>query len=313
MSHAPFRSSRVARFANRRGFSAFELLVVIAIIAILIALLLPAIQQAREAARRSQCQNKVRQILIAAHNFADARQHLPEGSATAEGADSKALGLSLHAQLLPYLEESATFGLIDFKKPADDLANQEVAKRGLKAFHCDSDMFTGAPANEPGRNNYFGCLGAGPTIAGDEKTVGIFAKGRKTRFSDIKDGVSSTILIFESTVGATGNDSSNTMYQVVKKLSDDDGEGKHDRGHRWLEGSVMQSIGLVSGAPSPVGKEPPATFDKLTVAGDEGAGFARSYHRGGANIGSADGSVTFWSMTMDPGLVKSKAAIADGM
>src|SRR5437868_1405501 len=104
--------------ANRRGFTLIELLVVIAIIGVLVALLLPAVQSAREAARRSQCSNNLKQIGVALHNYHSAHDVFPLGSsyqpyappATSNGWDC----WSAQALMLPFMEQNAIYGAINF-------------------------------------------------------------------------------------------------------------------------------------------------------------------------------------------------------
>ncbi len=102
---------------RRAGFTLVELLVVIAIIGILVALLLPAVQAAREAARRSQCQNNLKQIGLALQNVHDSEGALPQGVYT-DPRDDNSAGLSWLTRLLPYVEEQARFDLIAAHKPA---------------------------------------------------------------------------------------------------------------------------------------------------------------------------------------------------
>ena len=144
------RSNRIRKLT---AFTLVELLVVIAIIGILVALLLPAIQAAREAARRSQCMNNMRQIGIALHNHVTAKRKLPSGG---EGTNWQTFGTgfdlnSTFTQLLPYMEETAIADRYDYKYAYDDAArpgNQEAAKNEIQAFRCPSNwMKQPDPAN----------------------------------------------------------------------------------------------------------------------------------------------------------------------
>src|ERR687898_633618 len=101
-----------------RGFTLVELLVVIAIIGILVALLLPAVQAAREAARRSQCVNNLKQIGIAIHNYHDAHKKLPPGSPLVGPNDDPQLpGMTWAGLILPYMEEGAIYDSFNRKSP----------------------------------------------------------------------------------------------------------------------------------------------------------------------------------------------------
>jgi type II secretory pathway pseudopilin PulG len=153
-----------------------ELLVVIAIIGILVALLLPAIQAAREAARRAQCMSQIRQLGIAAHNYHDSKGHLPHhGSekippATAANPTPAANGLSSQAQLLPYMEDQALINLVDQTKHWRDQSTA-VQNTPIPAFKCPSQNPTEWTAGYGGtdldgdkqtRCHYFAIFGARP-------------------------------------------------------------------------------------------------------------------------------------------------------
>jgi len=144
----------VMRRSKASGFTLIELLVTISIIAILIALLLPAVQQAREAARRTQCRNNLKQLGLALHNYHDVHRCFPMGGM---GVDNPRLtsaqairGFSWGCYLLPYLEQDALYTAIDFNQPSflvgfpDPLANVEndnerLMSTTVKSFRCPSD------------------------------------------------------------------------------------------------------------------------------------------------------------------------------
>src|SRR5687767_3242912 len=136
---------------NRHAFTLIELLVVIAIIAILIALLVPAVQKVREAAARTQCQNNLKQIGLAAHNYAEVNKRLPPGTRV----PSRASAIS---QLLPYLEQASIYQLFDHTKDYSDTANSNAVSLEVAMLLCPSDPSNGKfPANA--RANYMASLG----------------------------------------------------------------------------------------------------------------------------------------------------------
>ncbi|MFM9057796.1 MAG: DUF1559 domain-containing protein [Planctomycetaceae bacterium] len=188
--------------APRRGFSLVELLVVVAIIGTLVALLLPAVQTAREAARQTGCKNNLHQFGVALHNFETASRHLPPGYRHAPAPEGNRLGFSWGALVLPYLEEVALFADLRFDRPVHDPVNAAPRERHIAAFLCPSDPVSPGGFVEMGDERYaMGCYvgNFGPPDLDDtqEQRDGVFSRNSRTRLAEIADGLSRTLMLGE--------------------------------------------------------------------------------------------------------------------
>jgi prepilin-type N-terminal cleavage/methylation domain-containing protein/prepilin-type processing-associated H-X9-DG protein len=207
---------------NRQGFTLIELLVVIAIIAILIALLLPAVQKVREAANRIQCQNNLKQMGVAFHAYHDVTKVFPPGysasGAFVNGITDTAPGWGWGTYILPYLEQNNLYQQFNLAQPVQNFSGIQAV---VPVYICPSDfvgtgVFTVTDVNwnpicQAGASSYAGCCGGSYiTTAGKASTVsttqgmndtgvgnGILYRNSAVHLTDITDGTSSTILVEE--------------------------------------------------------------------------------------------------------------------
>ena len=190
-----FRSVTVLHWTSRqrRGFTLVELLVVIAIIGILVSLLLPAVQAARETARRIECTNNLKQVGLALHNYESAHRTFPPGFISRTtgpwpgGGNSPVPevgpGWSFFAMILPQLEQAGLHSQIDFRLPISSPANQAARSTKVKAFQCPSDTWTDPVTPWPttlgisglAPTSYIACLG-GEHLKGHVASFHVTAK-----------------------------------------------------------------------------------------------------------------------------------------
>jgi len=193
---------------RRYAFTLVELLVVIAIIGILVALLLPAIQAAREASRRTHCKNNLKQIGLALHNFESVRRIFPPGfvsNATITNGAGTGPGWGWAAHILPYLEESSM--QIDLKREITDPPYDKIRTTTLAVFRCPSDSpeepvievknSSGSIVTRVAFGNYVGVAGTEEVSVFPDTGTGVFLRNRGMAIKQIPDGLSHTIMVSE--------------------------------------------------------------------------------------------------------------------
>ena len=197
--------------ARRTAFTLIELLVVIAIIAILIGLLLPAVQKVRDAAARMKCANNLKQIGLALHNYHGVYNCFPTGylcQPPQANSNYTSPGWGWGALLLPYIEQDNLYKQINFNVPVEDPSHLAVRTYPVPIYVCPADRFTGvftvlsknppAPLAQAATNSYAACHGFGDDIDDElDNFNGMFSRNSHVRVADVTDGTSNTIAVGE--------------------------------------------------------------------------------------------------------------------
>ncbi|TWT31893.1 DUF1559 domain-containing protein [Blastopirellula retiformator] len=293
-----------------KGFTLVELLVVIAIIGVLIALLLPAVQQAREAARRMGCQNNLKQMGLGLHNYHDTHGKLPaayygryaNAASVATGrVGFGAPGWGWGVMIMPFIEQQNLYDALDMTSyQVRASTHQPLSQTPLSVYRCPSD--TGDDLNstpnrwEHGTSNYLGNYGskniattatipgAGYDWGNYEKTeTGMFSANSAVKLRDVIDGTSNTVMLGEVVYGEYG--------------------GVSRRGGLWVGnpyngGYLCTQTSLSSSTTFRINGSNPSAYS--------------SHHSGGAQFVLVDGSVRFIAETLDGEVINNVADRADG-
>ena len=322
---------------TKRGFTLVELLVVIAIIGILVSLLLPAVQSAREAGRRTQCSNQLRQLGLACHTYENQHKEMPAGGFTrvtfgpgnnpnhrilseAEQARDGNLAHSWMVLILPFIEQNAKYDQWDFSRNVS--ANEIVARSDIPGFYCPSRR-SGITDEEyekmmllnwtQGGTDYGGCIGAGncwnnairhDLHTGDLCTgpggilLGVITPNAGVPIAEISDGTSNTIMVGE-----------------MQRLWDPTGGDAGTPGltgswiRRTYDGWAYLNATLFATAtlpPNDAFRQPRGGVNSDFF---EGPG---SEHPGGCFLGLGDSSVRFFSEHADPEVIMALGSRAGG-
>lgn len=321
-----------------RGFTLIELLVVVAIIAVLIALLVPAVQKVRESANRASCQNNLKQIGLALHNYESALGQFPHGS------EATAIwGPSAHAYLLPVIEEGNVFKEMDQTfahgssaqggTGATVVTHESGSRARPKVFACPADLFT-FPTMVYGYTNYHTNWGSWVRL--QNRWDGVFGtnfvpygsvpKMNPVQFKDIPDGTTHTLTFAEVCNGIGGNpvnrdprrdcyeagtqtitnpQTARATYLAINWRTAGNLGGWNWRGYPWREGSIWRNGFNTLLPPNAPCYRPNGEWWELVTP-------ASSYHPGGVNACFADGSVRFVTDGVDPDVWMAAGTRAGG-
>ncbi len=332
------RRSVVGR-RGRPGFTLVELLVVIAIIGILVALLLPAVQAAREAARRMQCSNNLKQLALACHNYVDTHKVLPPMNVGTNSIGGWGDGgykisnfrrLSWMVHTMPFYEQKTLYDQIMAGGVGTDgtvvpAGGSHPLWSGYLPYRtlvpdvlCPSDgLGQKKSSGSVGKNNYLASMGDQYyNVAGDTDNRGIFSNVRATSFRDIKDGTSNTILLSENTIHPKGGTDCVKLHGCLNVISDIDSTGPIAcMATKGPSGTILGPIAqdhqqrgdsLYAGFPITTGFNTilsPNSPICMISRGEWSWGVLPpdSYHPGGVNAALADGSVRFIAETINTG------------
>ncbi len=289
---------------QRAGFTLVELLVVIAIIGVLVALLLPAVQAAREAARRMSCSNNMKQIGISLHNYHDTFKVFPPPSLDAPPQRNR-LAWTVH--LLPFIEQLPLYDQFDFSRYYNQAPNYDFGLIAIPTYHCPSNKSKRASIGNGGEaiggvgtftTNYYGVMGPkGTNITtntaypwsnagghGGFANSGLFQQNISKRFAHVTDGTSNSFAIGE--------------------ISWDDRGGRRTRYRLWSRGHQQNNwMAPAKNIANQINSDQTSVFNDMSFG---------SSHPGGCQFVMADASVQFVAQTIDFSIYQAVASVDQG-
>lgn len=292
----------------RQGFTLVELLVVIAIIGVLVSLLLPAVQAAREATRRTSCTNNLKQVGLALHNYHDTNRSLPPGWADWDGVYSDPVRVrSAHANvaILPFLEETAVLEQYDFNVRWDHENNRDLALMMPEMYRCPSTPRAGEAGPDGFQtSDYAYVRSASDWYAHLGSEHAMFEINHFRKFRDVIDGLSNTLMQYES--------AGRTQSYVMGRVTEAPG---------WWNGSNRAWTGNFNASwfyPAeftldPNGGVPTVNwFVGSQIINTHNWTAPYSFHPGGIHISLGDGSVRFLTETVSVDVINALTSINGG-
>lgn len=278
---------------SRRGFTLIELLVVIAIIAILIGLLLPAVQKVRAAAARTQCVNNLKQIGLACHNYHDTNGSLPPGyfagGAYVDGATDTAPGWGWATFIIPFVEQDNLFRQIDLTQPVQSaMAIQTL----VPVYLCPADIYpagsfpltdaTFTPVCRAAPSSYAATCGPDASDVADPTGLGVFYRNSAIRLTDVTDGTSQTVMIGERAWAQSNGIWAGAPSGAVMRAGTQ---------NPWTASTAVASALVLAHN----------NWINILTDSDGGLDDFSSNHPGGVNLLFGDGSVHFLRSITSPG------------